>query len=104
MSTISFQVDVDAKKTVASWSHPDYLVSEPVFVARDSDNDGDEDDGVVLSLLTKKTVLNYAGLLILNAKTLEEIARVDFETKGSVTATLHGLFNPNKDASKGVFA
>ena len=93
---------MDGKKTVGAWRNPELLVSEPVFVPK-GDKDSSEDDGVVLSLLTKKKEPNYAGLLILDARDMSEVARVDFRTKGSVTPTLHGLFNKNGNASVEVF-
>lgn len=93
---------MEEKKRVGAWRDPEFLVSEPVFVSRGSDSDK-EDDGVVLSLLTKKNEPDYAGLLILDAKDLGEVARIDFRTKGSVTPTLHGLFNKNGNPAVEVF-
>ena len=86
------------------WHDPDYWVSEPVFVPRSQERDSLEDDGVVLSLLTKKLDLNYAGLLILDAKNMAQLARVDFKTRGTVTPTVHGLFDVNRSPDVEIFS
>ena len=86
-------MDNQTKTQVGVFAESDINVSEPVFVANpDADV---EDDGVILSLLTKDFEQHYAGLLILDAKTFKEIGRVEMKAKGPVTGTLHGTFNMN---------
>ena len=53
-----------------------------------------EDDGVVLSALVwGQERENAVGILILNAKSFEEIARVTFDTPSPVPKCLHGWFS-----------
>ena len=67
-----------------------YFVSEAMFVP--SPKAIQEDDGVVLTLLIHKTDVKKLSLLVLDAKSMTEIARVTFEATGSVTSTFHGQF------------
>lgn len=68
-------------------------MSEPIFVGRPGSNK--EDDGIVLTLLSKKDDQTYVGLLALDGTTFQEVARFNFRAKGPVTPTLHGIFNPS---------
>eukprot|EP00095_Tigriopus_kingsejongensis_P002424 maker-scaffold386_size188734-snap-gene-0.22 protein:Tk02424 transcript:maker-scaffold386_size188734-snap-gene-0.22-mRNA-1 annotation:"-carotene -monooxygenase-like" len=90
------KVDSQSKAIVGTYEEEGIWVSEPVFVERP--NADEEDDGVVLSLLTKKDNPLYAGLLVLDGKTFELLAKFDFRAEGNVTGTLHGIFNPNQMA------
>lgn len=66
-------------------------MSEPVFVPRPGA--ADEDDGAVLSFLTRDSDPHYAAVVVLDGRTMEETARVAFRNeRGEVTATLHGTF------------
>ena len=62
--------------------------SEPIFVA--NPNGKDEDDGVILSALSHIDEPKAVTLLVLDAKTMEETARVSFKTAGTFTTTFHG--------------
>ena len=73
------------------WQEKGKVPSEPVFVA--NPNGEDEDDGVILSSLIHPHELHATTLLILDAKNLEEIARVCFETEGVFTSTFHGCWD-----------
>ena len=67
---------------------------EPVFCPRpDSDQ---EDDGVVITPLLSLSKINLVELLVLDAKSFKEVARVRYSALGPVTPTLHGLFDPSR--------
>ncbi|XP_042872324.1 beta,beta-carotene 15,15'-dioxygenase-like [Penaeus japonicus] len=84
------------------WEDPTHIVSEPVFVASpESKSSGVEDDGVVLTLLLHKTNPHTVALLVLDAKDFNQIAKVEFETQGTVTPTFHGQFVSSFDQVHG---
>ncbi|XP_032669316.1 carotenoid isomerooxygenase-like [Odontomachus brunneus] len=93
-SAIIIKVDT-FQKTVKSWQERNIFIGEPIFVA---DPDGkNEDDGVVLSLLLwLENYDNRVGLLVLDAATFTEIARVTFDTPGPTPRCLHGWFTLDK--------
>lgn len=69
------------------WKEPGALAGEPVFVARPGGVD--EDDGILLTLVIN-AMKGHSFLLILEAKSLQEVARTgpfDFTPYG-----LHGNF------------
>ncbi|CAG8743724.1 11356_t:CDS:2, partial [Acaulospora morrowiae] len=67
--------DLDSKEVLAMWAEEGCYPSEPVFVARPG-HENDEDDGVLLSVVFDG--LNIKSFfLILDAKTLNELARAD---------------------------
>ncbi|XP_014359421.2 carotenoid isomerooxygenase [Papilio machaon] len=77
-----------------SWCETDCYPSEPVFIpAPDSRQ---EDGGVLLSALLWGSRECSLGLLVLDARTMKEIARVDFETPSPAPKCLHGWFLPEK--------
>ncbi|RZC35697.1 carotenoid isomerooxygenase [Asbolus verrucosus] len=85
-----------ATKTSKTWCSPNCYPSEPIFVPHP--NCQFEDDGVVLAAIVwGGGDTNRVGLLILDAKTLEEVGRAEFETPGPVPKCLHGWFMPNKE-------
>lgn len=47
---------------------------------------------MVLSFLYKDFQPKYTALIVIDAKSFKEIARVTFESKGTVPFTLHGCF------------
>jgi len=55
-----------------------------------------EDDGVVVSSVIWTEKETRVGLLILDAVTFMEIARVTFDTPGPVPSCLHGWFSLDK--------
>lgn len=56
----------------------------------------DEDDGIILSSILREDDPTKVFLLILDAKTFEEIARATFTANSWLPACFHGIFyNPN---------
>ncbi|XP_064096406.1 retinoid isomerohydrolase-like [Macrobrachium nipponense] len=72
------------------WESGEKIVSESVFVA--APDAADEDQGVVLSALIDKLSPKYTALLVLDARSWTERGRVEFEAKGVVPSTFHGMF------------
>lgn len=72
------------------WEDPDFYCSEPVFVA--SPGAEKEDDGVILTILIHKNNPRQLVFLVLDAATMQEMARVSFTANGTVTPTFHGQF------------
>jgi len=79
------------------------FLSEPIFVLRSSKpselsgsksfiEDPAEDDGVILTAALSKINPNYVALIILDAKTMTELAVVEFNTSCEVTPTFHGIW------------
>lgn len=54
-----------------------------------------EDDGVVLCALVWGEDDRRAGLLVVDAMTMEERGRAEFATPSQVPKCLHGWFAPN---------
>ena len=76
---------------VLTWCEENTFCSEPAFVPTPGGTA--EDDGVlVTSLIRGKPDVTYTGLLVLNAATLAEVARVEFLLPGPVPKPLHGCF------------
>jgi len=73
------------------WVKEGHYPSEPVFVP--NPNGEDEDDGVVLSTVLSSNPDDHPFLLILNAKTFEEIARAEIDAK--LCLPLHAQFVPS---------
>jgi len=59
------------------WREEGCVPGEPVFIPRPGGTE--EDDGVVLTVVLDSTLLR-SKLVILNAKTMEEIARAEMES------------------------
>uniref|UniRef100_A0A288ILT7 Carotenoid cleavage dioxygenase 8 n=2 Tax=Chrysanthemum TaxID=13422 RepID=A0A288ILT7_CHRMO len=81
------KIDLKEKKA-KNWHDEGAVPSEPFFVARPGATD--EDDGVVISMVSDKNGEGYA--LILNASTFEEIARAKFPY--GLPYGLHGCWVP----------
>uniref|UniRef100_A0A3P9LTV0 Beta-carotene oxygenase 1, like n=1 Tax=Oryzias latipes TaxID=8090 RepID=A0A3P9LTV0_ORYLA len=84
------KVDI-ATRTHLEWHQENCYPSEPVFVA--SPGAVEEDDGVILSSVVSSDPDITPFMLVLNAKTFEEIARASIPT--TVHMDLHGLFIPD---------
>ncbi|CAG8683857.1 6652_t:CDS:2, partial [Funneliformis caledonium] len=67
--------DLDTKEVVAMWVVENCYPSEPVFISAPG-NDNNEDDGILLSVIFEGQDIK-SFLVVLDAKTLLEIARVD---------------------------
>ncbi|XP_050733684.1 beta,beta-carotene 15,15'-dioxygenase-like isoform X1 [Eriocheir sinensis] len=73
-----------------------YVAAEPIFVPAPGATE--EDDGVVLSTLLKINDLRYVALLVLDARNMKQLARVEFTAEGDVTFPFHGQFvDPRQD-------
>lgn len=85
-------IKVDTKnKTKLIWKEKNVFAWEPSFVQ--SPDFLDEDDGIILAGMSFSGVANKTGILILNAKNLEEIARCEFsDLPTAIPKPLHGYF------------
>ncbi|XP_076143131.1 beta,beta-carotene 15,15'-dioxygenase [Alosa pseudoharengus] len=88
------KVDI-VTRTHKEWSSEECYPSEPIFVA--SPGAVEEDDGVLLSSIVSLNPAKNPFMLILDAKTMEEIARA--EVDASFHMDLHGCFIPRKDSN-----
>ncbi|CAH2076129.1 unnamed protein product, partial [Iphiclides podalirius] len=80
----------DAKQ----WFEIDCYASEPVFVPEP--NASIEDAGVLLCAIVWGSIECTIGLLVLDARTLNEIGRVVFQTPSPSPKCLHGWFLPER--------
>ncbi|KAJ8401705.1 hypothetical protein AAFF_G00376760 [Aldrovandia affinis] len=78
-------------KQLKVWQQPGLYPSEPVFIP--SPDATEEDDGVILSVVITPTQENSSFLLVLDAKTFEELGRA--EVPVNIPYGLHGVFNGN---------
>ncbi|KAJ8343112.1 hypothetical protein SKAU_G00330400 [Synaphobranchus kaupii] len=85
------KMDLQGKR-LKVWQHPGLFPSEPVFVP--SPDATEEDDGVILSVVITPTQENSTFLLVLDAKTFEELGRA--EVPVNMPYGFHGVFNSNK--------
>ncbi|XP_064598907.1 beta,beta-carotene 15,15'-dioxygenase-like [Liolophura sinensis] len=87
-------VKVDVKqKSCKVWKDGNLYTSEPVFVPTPGANR--EDDGVLLAVLYEVAEpSNKTHLLVLNAESMEEIGRVQFDVH--VPRDIHGVFINDK--------
>ena len=68
--------------------------AEPTFVPTPGSTE--EDDGVIVSSAIKGAPdVNYAALLVLDAKNMRQIARAEFLLRSPVPKPLHGYFTGN---------
>ncbi|XP_026315557.1 carotenoid isomerooxygenase-like isoform X2 [Hyposmocoma kahamanoa] len=80
---------------VKTWDAVDCYLSEPIFVP--APNAKEEDEGVLLSpLVWGSNQPRAVALLVLDARSLREIARAEFATPSSVPRCLHGWFVPER--------
>ncbi|KAJ6811758.1 putative carotenoid cleavage dioxygenase 8-like protein B, chloroplastic isoform X1 [Iris pallida] len=78
------------EKKAKNWYHEGAVPSEPFFVARPGATE--EDDGVVISMISEKNGEGYA--LLLDGSSFEEIARAKFPY--GLPYGLHGAWVPKK--------
>ncbi|XP_030620643.1 beta,beta-carotene 15,15'-dioxygenase [Chanos chanos] len=81
------KVDIVTRKHL-EWTEEECYPSEPVFIP--SPDAVEEDDGIILSSVVSLTPNRPPFMLVLNAKTFEEIARASINA--TVHMDLHGLF------------
>ncbi|XP_060569819.1 carotenoid-cleaving dioxygenase, mitochondrial-like [Ruditapes philippinarum] len=88
------KIDINTK-TFKEWGEDKCYPSEPVFVP--NPNGTDEDDGVVLSSVNTSDYDKgkNAFLLVLDAKSMKEIARAEFDIP-RFPKDFHGLFKTNQ--------
>ncbi|KAK4884041.1 hypothetical protein RN001_000312 [Aquatica leii] len=88
-------IKVDTEnKTTAQWHEKDCFANEPIFVA--NPNAESEDDGVILSnFVWESNEIHRTGLVILDAKTMKEVGRAEFDTPGPIAAGFHGWYCAN---------
>ena len=91
------KLDIVNNGKLVSWSDNKVLASEPIFVPNPTIENPQEDDGVVLAALLYEDDQYKTSLLVLDAKDMKELARVDFKAHGPVTATFHGLYAGDND-------
>ncbi|XP_014262658.2 carotenoid isomerooxygenase-like [Cimex lectularius] len=83
------KVDTYTKK-YRTWSEQGVFPSEPIFIPNLQSKD--ENDGLILSSLLWTSDEKKVALLILDAKTFEEIGRAVFRTPEPIPKCLHGWF------------
>ncbi|CAH0714172.1 unnamed protein product, partial [Brenthis ino] len=79
---------------IKMWREFDAHPSEPVFVA--CPDAKDEDDGVILSSVLWSKDDHAVTLLVLNARDLNEIGRVQFVTPSQAARCFHGWYLPDR--------
>lgn len=102
------KIDV-LSKTCRIWYEDGCYASEPIFLRNPSDEtvetldqfnqiislrifQGDEDAGVLIISLLRSGEEEEVSLVIIDAKNLIEIGRVQFKTNSPVPKCLHGLW------------
>lgn len=85
------KMDLQGKK-LQVWRHPGLFPSEPVFVP--APDAVDEDDGVLMSVIITPREKNSSFLLVLDAKTFEELGRA--EVPVDIPYGTHGMFNDKR--------
>lgn len=85
-------IKVDIKnKSKLIWREKNVFAWEPKFVQTPDSNE--EDDGVILAGMSFSGVANKTGILILNAKNMEEIGKCEFlDLPTAIPKPLHGWF------------
>lgn len=69
------KINVQTKEKIY-WSEDDIIIFDPLFIANPKERD--EDDGVILTGFFRNGTPNCTGLIVFDAKNLEEIARCEF--------------------------
>jgi len=72
------------------WHEAGIIASEPVFVPNPTIENPEEDDGVLLAALLYEKDQFKTTLLVLDAKDMKELGRVEFKANGPVPTTFHG--------------
>ena len=89
------KLNVDHPKDFKEKKYSDFLVkelpTEPIFV--ENPNPTSEDDGVLLVMVLSD---KYDYLSILDAKSLEEIAKAELPSESRASMTFHGFFADNR--------
>ncbi|KAH9495081.1 Beta,beta-carotene 15,15'-monooxygenase [Bulinus truncatus] len=88
--------DVVEKKVLEWMCDQDHFPGEPVFVPGPDRNS--EDDGVVLCPVVSSSAEHSSFLLVLDARTMEEVARATTPAELKMNYSFHGLFLGHPDA------
>ena len=84
---------MDNFETKILWKdEPFYIANQPIFVPNPHAKLGDEDDGIIISLITDERVGQKSFLLFLDAKDFTEISRVYFNS--FIPRCLQAIFIP----------
>ena len=83
------KIDIETRKT-SRWSRDGFVLSEPIFVA--AANAQSEDDGVIIFSALSEKDEKQVLLVILDAKTFDEVAVAEFQASGIVPKDFHGQF------------
>ena len=90
------KIDIKTGQAVLYRNSETSFPGEAVFVA--APNAEREDDGVILTVVLETDQTKNPFVAVLDASTLKELARVEFErSELSMPTTLHGIWLPNKD-------
>ncbi|CAF2314857.1 unnamed protein product [Rotaria sp. Silwood2] len=89
------KIDVHSK-SCKIWHEPGCYTSEPIFLPNPSNETEEEDEGVLIMSLLRTAQDNEVSFLVLNARDMTEIGRVQFDTNGPVPKNLHGLWIDSK--------
>ena len=93
------KIDIKSNNVILYKQSSTTYPGEAVFVPTpNSDDENDEDDGIILTLVLEVDLTKNHYLAVLDAKTLKEIATIEFDRNElSVPTTLHGIWLPNQD-------
>ena len=82
------KIDVETGECTKWTGTPDQYPSEPIFVPNPLSSA--EDDGVLVATVVETREETTNSLIILNAKTMQEVAKIQTEEK--IPNGLHGIF------------
>ena len=84
------------------WTDPEWSPSEPVFVPLPGDAAHQaEDAGVLLASLLHVSDRRRTALLVLEAATMQELARAEVSTEADIAKDFHGVFAASGEAVHG---
>lgn len=88
------KINVETKEKI-HWAEDDIVIFDPLFIP--SPKSCDEDDGIILTGFFRSKISNFVGVLIFDAKNLEEIARCEFSNlPTAIPKPFHATFIPNE--------
>ncbi|CAL8110510.1 unnamed protein product [Orchesella dallaii] len=86
------KVDTRAKESILFRLAEHEFLGEPMFIP--NPNGTEEDDGIIISCVTRAIPEEKSCLMFLDGKTMKEIARAEFHN--FIPLAVHGIFLPNK--------
>ena len=90
------KIDIKTGQATLYRNSPSSYPGEAVFVA--APNAEREDDGVILTVVLETDLTKNPYLAVLDATSLQELARIEFERSDlSMPTTLHGIWLPNRE-------